>query len=199
MQKKQTNINWRDKFINLGYSDKQVSELLKYPAYILQYIHESGYINTGMNCGQIKQVLLGITKNYLSIFVKYYAKNEYSTAHMRVLRILLNIDLDPNYISKYMNPKELNYKQCFVLGMVLINSKEFNIEAYLDFIKKADKAIDKIYRFYNYRVSNISYDHTVGNASYKNAIIEMFNKDFYAYQISYQLYMKTESKKDDNK
>lgn len=185
---RRTKFNWKNKFIGLGYSDKQAAELIKYPVYVLQHVHESGYINTGMNCGQIKQVMLGITKNHLSIFVKDYAKNEYSTAHMRVLRILLNIGLNSDYISKYMNPTELNHKQCFVLGMVLINSKELNIDGYLDFIRNADRQVDELYRLFNHRVSAVCFDRLQADSLCKDIMLG-FDRDFYAAQIDYQLDM----------
>lgn len=179
-------VNWRDKFIGLGYSDKQVSELLKYPLYVLQGVHERGYINTGMNCGQIKQIMLGLNKNHLSVFVKDYAKNEYSTAHMRVIRLLLNIGLESGYIAKYMDPKEFNHKQCFVLGMVLINSKEVNIDVYLEFIRNADRQVDGLYRLFIYRVSGFQYDR-IQAESKRTDIMKCFDMDFYSAQIDYQM------------
>ena len=181
-------VNWKEKFLNLGYSDKQISELLKYPVFILQHVHESGYINPGMNCGQIKQVMLGICKNHLSIFVKEYAKNEYSTAHMRVLRILLNIGLSSNYISKYMNPKELNHKQFLILGLILINNKELNIDVFLDFIRNADRQVDDLYRIYNHRVAGFQYDRLQAESRRKD-IMKNFNMDIYTAQIYYQMDM----------
>lgn len=179
-------VNWRGKFISLGYSNKQVSELLKYPVYVLQGVHERGYINTGMNCGQIKQVMLGLNKNHLSVFVKDYAKNEYSTAHMRVIRLLLNIGLDSGYITKYMDPKKFNHKQCFVLGMVLINSKEVNIDVYIEFIKDAYYQVEALYRLFIYRVSAFQYDRIQAELKRAN-IMKCFDMDFYSAQIDYQM------------
>ena len=178
--------NWKDKFINLGYSDKQVAELLKYPLYVLQGVHERGYINTGMNCGQIKQVMLGLNKNRLSVFVKDYAKNEYSTAHMRVIRLLLNIGMDSCYIAKYMDPKTFNHKQCFVLGMVLINSKEINLDVYLEFIRNADHQVNELYRLFIYRVSGFQYDRIQAESN-RADIMKRFDMDFYSAQIDYQM------------
>lgn len=178
--------NWKDKFINLGYSDKQVTELLKYPLYVLQGVHERGYINTGMNCGQIKQVMLGLNKNRLSVFVKDYAKNEYSTAHMRVIRLLLNIGMDSCYIAKYMDPKTFNHKQCFVLGMVLINSKEINLDVYLEFIRNADHQVNELYRLFIYRVSGFQYDRIQAESN-RADIMKRFDMDFYSAQIDYQM------------
>lgn len=178
-------VNWRDKLSGLGYSDKQISELLKCPLFILKVVIGSEYVNTGMNCGQIKQVILGLNKNHLSVFVKDYAKNEYSTAHMRVLRILLNIGLPASYIEKYMDPK-LSYKQCFVLGMVLINSKEVNIDTYIEFIKNADRQVDELYRLYNHRVASIQYDVLQAEPRSRN-IIQQFDMDFYSAQIDFQM------------
>lgn len=177
-------VNWKDKFISLGYSDKQVSELLKYPLYVLQGVHERGYINTGMNCGQIKQIMLGLNKNHLSVFVKDYAKNEYSTAHMRVIRLLLNIGLESDYIAKYMDPKKFNYKQCFVLGMVLINSKEADIDVYIKFINDAYRQVDSLYRLFIYRVSRFQYDRIQAEPNRTN-IMKCFDMDFYSAQIDY--------------
>ena len=181
-----TKVNWKDKFISLGYSDKQVSELLKYPIYVLQGAHERGYINPGMNCGQIKQVMHGLSKNHLSVFVKEYAKNEYSTAHMRVIRLLLNIGLEAGYVAKYMDPKVFNHKQCFVLGMVLINSKEVNIDIYLEFIKDAHHQIDDLYRLFIHRVSGFQYDRIQAESKRTN-IMKCFDMDFYSAQIEYQI------------
>ena len=190
-------VNWKDKFIDLGYSDKQIAELLKYPLYVLQGVHECCYVNPGMNCGQIKQVMLGLSKNYLSVFVKEYAKNEYPMAHMRVLRLLLNIGLDPDYIGKYMDPKVLNHKQTFVLGMVLINSKEVNIDIYLEFIKNANYQIDELYRLFIYRVAGVQYDRFQAE-SLRESIIKRFDIDFYSSQIDYQMDLVPASRKEDN-
>lgn len=179
-------VNWRSKFISLGYSDKQASELLKYPIYVLEVVHQSGYINTGMNCGQIKQVMLGLCKNHLSVFVKGYAKNEYSTAHMRVIRLLLNIGLNSDFIDRYMDPKILNYKQIFVLGMVLINSKDVNIDTYLEFIKNANSQINELYRLFIHRVVGFQYDRLQAESNREN-IMKCFDMDFYSAQIDYQM------------
>lgn len=178
--------NWKSRFINLGYTDKQVAELIEYPTHILQYVHEEGYINTDMNCGQIKQVMLGLSNNHLSVSVKEYAKNWYNANQMRSVRILLNIGLNADFISKYINPLEFNYKQCFVLGMVLINSREFNIDIYLDFIRKANNQIDELYRLFNSRVSGVQY-YKFYNAEVVKDIISSFDRDLYAAQIQYQL------------
>ena len=192
-----TKVNWKDKFINLGYSDKQISELLKYPLYVLQGVHERGYVNPNMNCGQIKQVMLGLNKNHLSVFVKEYAKNEYSTAHMRAIRLLLNIGLEADYIAKYMDPKVFNHKQCFVLGMVLINSKEINIDVYLEFVKNADRQVDSLYRLFIYRVSGFQYDR-IQAESKRADIMKCFDMDFYSAQIDYQMDLVPVNKEGDN-
>jgi len=183
---RKTKFSWKDKFAYLGYSDKQISELLKYPVHILQYIHERGYVNPDMNCGQIKQVILGITKNHLSVLVKDYAKNEYSTAHMRVLRLLLNIGMNSDYIAKYMDPKVLNYKQCFVLGMVLLSSKGIGVDAHIEFVKNAHNQVNALYDIYNRKVSSIQYDYLQADLVAKK-LISNFDKNFYAAQIEYNL------------
>lgn len=177
-----------NKLHNLGYSDKQFQELIKYPKYMIKYAHKFELINTETNCEQIKQIMLGF-KEGLGAFVQYYANNKYSAAHMRVLRLLLHIGLNTDYIEKYMNPNELNYKQFFVLGMILISSKELSIDAYIDFVKNANIEVDSLYNQFNNKISEFTH------GSIAHWVIDEFDFEFYTSQISYQLRIKTECKK----